>query len=256
MYGNSIGKFQFLQLLERVFCTTTILKLYSSCLRKFIDFFHNTGISVENAYTFINRYLISSKDLPLKLVVIFYLHDLIALAEKSLADLFFFFLIIRWIEISLQDLVQTFHSQKSLSHWCQNLDLIWLRIYITGQFLLDQRDHYTDNNICVISLQEKEIPALIVDRHLFTVIDLMCIHNDIALGSLAEDLLQFHHRKTSAPDDITKHISRTHTRKLILIAYQDQPGSCCHCKKKRMHQCNIHHRHLVNNDHICFQRIF
>ena len=83
----------------------------------------------------------------------------------------------------------------------------------------------------------------------------MCIHNNIALGSLAEDLLQFHNRKTSASDNITQHISRSYTRKLILITYQDQPGSCCHSQKQRMYQRNIYHGHLINDDHIRLQRI-
>ena len=53
--------------------------------------------------------------------------------------------------------------------------------YIARQFLLDQRDHYSYNDICIISLQKKEISALIIDLNLFSLIYLMSIYNNITL---------------------------------------------------------------------------
>ena len=83
----------------------------------------------------------------------------------------------------------------------------------------------------------------------------MCIHDNITLRCLTEDFLQFYNRKLSASDNISQNISRTNTRKLVLVTDQNQSCSCSHCHQKRMHQMNIYHRHLIYDDHICFQRI-
>ena len=83
----------------------------------------------------------------------------------------------------------------------------------------------------------------------------MGIHHNITFGCLAENLFQLYYRETAAADNIPQDISRAYAGKLILITYQDQSGPCCHCKKQRMHQCDIYHGHLINDDHIRFQRI-
>ena len=193
MYGHCIGKFQFFQLFKGVLRLTSILKFHCSGLRKFIDLRHDTCIAVKYPDSFIYRNLISSEDFPLQLIIVFHLHHLISLTEKALPDFFFFFLLIWRIQIALKDLIQSFHAKKPLTHGSQNLDFIRLRINITWKFLLDQRDHNPNDNICIVSLQEKEIPAFIVDRNLFSAVDLMCIYYNITLGSLPEDLLQLHY---------------------------------------------------------------
>ena len=80
--------------------------------------------------------------------------------------------------------------------------------------------------------------------------DFVGIHHNITVRSLSENLLQLYHWKHSALYDIAQHISRSHAWQLVLIAYQYDPGSGCHSKKQGMHEKNIHHRHLINDDHI------
>ena len=42
---------------------------------------------------------------------------------------------------------------------------------------------------------------------------------------------------------------------LIHITYQNQPGSHVDSSQKGVHQADIHHRHFINNDHVCIQGI-
>ena len=108
-------------------------------------------------------------------------HDLITLTEKSLSYFFLFLGSVRRIQVSLQDLIQTFHTEKSFSHWCQNLDFKRFCFHIFGKFFLNQCNHYANDDIRIVSFEKKEIPALVIDFHLLTFIDLMCIHNNVTL---------------------------------------------------------------------------
>ena len=83
----------------------------------------------------------------------------------------------------------------------------------------------------------------------------MGIHNNITLRSLTENLRQFYHRKTSASNNISQDITRSHTRKLIRIAHEDQTGAVYDGLQQGIKKCNIHHGHFIYNDHICLQRI-
>ena len=181
MYGHCIGKFQFFQLFKGVLRLTSILKFHCSGLRKFIDLRHDTCIAVKYPDSFIYRNLISSEDFPLQLIIVFHLHHLISLTEKALPDFFFFFLLIRRIQISLKNLIQPFHSQKAFPHRGQDLNFVRFGIHIAGKFFLNQSNYYPDNNICVIPFQEKEIPAFVVDGDLFTAVNFVSIYYDIAL---------------------------------------------------------------------------
>ena len=83
----------------------------------------------------------------------------------------------------------------------------------------------------------------------------MGIHHDIAFSCLAKDLGQHHHRKAVRLNDVFQHASRPHARKLVPVAYQNQPCPRDDCAQQGMHERKIHHGHLVNNNYICFQRI-
>ena len=255
MYGDRVGKFQLFQLFKRIVRAASVLKLHFRSFRELIYGFQYSGVSVENSHAFFHRDTVSAPHFPFQLIIVPHLHDLIPFPEKALPVFLFFFGWIRRIQVSLQDLVQSLHAQKALAHGSQNLDIERFRLHISREFVLDQRDHYPDNDIRVISLQEKEIAAFIIQRHLLASVDLMGVYNDIALRRLAENLLQLHNGKHSAADDIPEDIPGSYAGKLILISHKDQPGTGRHCQKQRMHQMDIYHGHFINDDHIRFQRI-
>ena len=83
----------------------------------------------------------------------------------------------------------------------------------------------------------------------------MGIGNNLALCGLSEYLLQLNNRKTFRVNNILKNISGSHTWQLVNIPHKNQPCSHRYRFKKRIHNCNIHHRHLIHNNHISLQRI-
>ena len=90
---------------------------------------------------------------------------------------------------------------------------------------------------------------------MFSGIDFVCIDYDIALSRLTENFRQTHHRHQSRLQDIVQYIARPDGRKLILVTDQNQSGSHRNRLQQRMHQLNIHHRYLIDDNHIGLQRI-
>ena len=91
MYGYSIGKFQFFQLLKRIVSETAILKFHSGSLCKFIDFLQNASISIKYAHPFFYRNSVFPPDFPFQLIVVPNLHNLVSLTEKPVSNFFLFF---------------------------------------------------------------------------------------------------------------------------------------------------------------------
>ena len=118
-----------------------------------------------------------------------------------------------------------------------------------------QRQHGADNGIRLFSADKQKVFAALAKRNPFTIVDPVGIDDNVTLGCLTEDPGQLHYIKGPGGDQVTQHIARTNTRKLVGIPHQDQAGSGVHCPKKCMHQINIHHGHLINDDSICIQRI-
>ncbi len=83
----------------------------------------------------------------------------------------------------------------------------------------------------------------------------MGIHHDVAFSCLAKDLGQHHHRKALRINNVFQHASRPHAWKLVPVPHQNQPRSRDDGSQQGMHKRKIHHGHLVDNDHIRFQRI-
>ena len=84
----------------------------------------------------------------------------------------------------------------------------------------------------------------------------MGIYHDVAFSCLPEDLGQHHHREAAGFNDILKDASRSHAGQLVLVSHQDQPGAGQHGFEKRVHQGQVHHGHLVNDENVCIQGIF
>src|SRR5699024_3620434 len=100
-----------------------------------------------------------------------------------------------------------------------------------------------------------KVPALVIQDHLFSIVDLMSIDNNITLGSLTEDSGQAYHRKTFRTDQIPEYASRSNAWKLVLVSHKDQPRSRNQGTQQSMHQMDIHHRNLIDDHHIRLQRI-
>ena len=95
-----------------------------------------------------------------------------------------------------------FHTQHTLPHGRQHLNIVHLRIYITRHLFLHQRKHYPQNHIRILPFQKEEIPALIIKRHLFSTVDLMGIDDNVTLAGLTENLRQHDNRIRFGSDNV------------------------------------------------------
>ena len=106
------------------------------------------------------------------------------------------------------------------------------------------------------SLQKKEVPALIIKADPFPGIDPVCIQDNITFLRLPEDFLQNNHREAVTLNQIMKHLSRSHTGKLVHIPHHDQPGSHTDRLQECFEKMDIYHGHFIYNNNVCFQWIF
>ena len=86
-------------------------------------------------------------------------------------------------------------------------------------------------------------------------IDGMGIHDNGAVIPLSENFRQAHLGHHAAAKDILQHRSRPHSRQLVRIPHQNYTAAHRHRLQKMAHQHDIHHGHLVQDNHIRFQRL-
>ena len=91
MNCNRICQLQFIQLCKIIVYKTVVFKPHQHLFRKEVDVFYHTGISVKNAVAAVIGNAVAAFALPFQLIVIFYLHDLIAHAVNGIPDFFFHF---------------------------------------------------------------------------------------------------------------------------------------------------------------------
>jgi hypothetical protein len=104
-------------------------------------------------------------------------------------------------------------------------------------------------------IDEVEVAALDPSqvRHL-ALVDSMCIGDDAALGGLAEDLGQKHHRHGARDNDVGQNLPRPHGGELIGIADEQQRRRCRQSAEHSAHQRYVDHRDLVDDQQITVER--
>ena len=85
-------------------------------------------------------------------------------------------------------------------------------------------------------------------------VDPVGVYHDIALLGLPEDPGQAHHAAAPGTDDVLQDAAGTHGGKLVHIPHQDQLRPDGNGHQKGVEQKLIHHRHLIDDDHILLQR--
>ena len=102
MYSNRVCKFKLLQKLKRILHLSALVKGYGHGLGKIVDFLNDTCISIEDSHALIHTKSEFCPDFPLYLIVVLYLHHLVALAENRAPVFFFALALVCRIHIRLQ----------------------------------------------------------------------------------------------------------------------------------------------------------
>ena len=80
-------------------------------------------------------------------------------------------------------------------------------------------------------------------------------HDEAAL-CLSEDLVQADGRHAAGVDDLAEDVARTYAGQLVGIAYHNNTAGVAQRRNERLKQLDVHHAHLVQNDHVTLEQIF
>ena len=143
MNRNRIGKLKLIELLERILNISVILELNRHLFREKVDIVNDTHVTIKHPHAMVNRYAILSSRLPLKLIIVLYLHYLIALAKQCTACLLFLLGGIFWIKVLLKNHIKSLNPKKPFSCRSQHLNVEYFSINILGKLLSNKRYHRT-----------------------------------------------------------------------------------------------------------------
>ena len=121
--------------------------------------------------------------------------------------------------------------------------------------LLHDRQQLSHPLFWVRRIDEVEVAAL--DRGEIghqALVDAMRVGDDPALGGLAENLGQAHHRHGTRGDDVGQHLPRPDRRQLIDIADEQQRRLVRQGAQQSPHQRHVDHRRLVDDEQIAVER--
>ena len=80
-------------------------------------------------------------------------------------------------------------------------------------------------------------------------------HNEAAL-CLPEDLVQADGGHTAGADDLAEDVPRAYAGQLVGIAYHNNTAGVAQRRNERLKQLDVHHAHLVQNDHVTLEQVF
>ena len=108
-----------------------------------------------------------------------------------------------------------------------------------------------------VSGGEKEIrilPAPHIDG--LSPVDPVGVHDNPAALCLPENPGQPDHRNPPRGNDILQHVSRAHAGQLVRVSHQDERHGIRQGLQEIVHEHDIYHGALVQNQHVALQRIF
>ena len=193
---------------------------------------------------------------PFQVIVILDLHDLVAFPENLFAVLKLCFVSIGRIKKCLEFPVQKLHAQGAFAGRTEHLDLQPVTADIRRQLLCDQGSYRCRDALRLTAPDKQKVLTSFGKVYRLSPIDPVRVEDDIRLGRLTENPCQPDSFKTSGIDHIAEHIACADTWQLVGVAYQYHTRARDHSLQERVHQENVDHRHLIDDQDICLQRVF
>ena len=190
------------------------------------------------------------------LVVVADLHDLVPDPEFAQAHTQ---ALAAPVEPLLQLGIQALDPDEALVHGADHLNLGRKRreMELLGDAPADRLENGGEDLGLLLGPDEVEIRILValgrIDE-LLALVDPVGILDDEAAGFLAEDFAQADDRLGPGLDEVAQELARPEGGQLVLVADQDEPHGRGHGLDQRVHQGQIDHGELVDDDGLALQR--
>ena len=186
MGSNGISKFKFNQLVFHICCSAVIIKADNHTFVSVIYLFDYADIAVEYALARVLALF------PADIIIILYLHNLVALTEHLKADGYFIFALFVRINKLLEHFVEIICTCFALFGGTYNLNIGKRRITVSRRQTLGIKlCHRLCGIKSVSSLHKEKVAVLFIDYNLLAVDYPMCVCNNQAVKRLPENFLQF-----------------------------------------------------------------
>ena len=163
-----------------------------------------------------------------------------------------------WVQYLLQGGVQFPHAERSPVHRAENLNV---PDRVEMEPFWNSLLHHLHQRCCdlfrVVAFDEMEIGTRIGFEHVghLPSANPVRVGDDVAARSLPEHFGEPHDWHDPALDQVPEHRARSHGRKLVYVADQNQSGAVGDSPHERVHQRHVHHRGFVHDQKSAGERV-
>ena len=192
---------------------------------------------------------------PGNVIIILYLHNLIAFAEGFCLKLSLPFAFCGRVYGLLKKPGEIHRSGITLLRRTENLNISYGVVSVGPWQSVTVKTHNIRNGcIRILPFHMKEV--VVNSRKLghFTPYYPVCVCNNEALHRLTKNLIKTYNRQEFGFNQVMKHVSCTDGRKLVGVTHHYKPTAERQRREERGKKHDIHHGKLINNDHIRVNR--
>ena len=215
-----------------------------------VDGLHDADVAVVRPYP-----LLSADALPCDLVVVAHLHHLVAHPEDPGRALQFRPALLGRVEQGLQLHVEGLRAGGAELGGAEHLNVLHrVELVAAGQA---GGHEVADEFLCRIAVrfQKEEIVCLTALLQRLTADDVVGVLHDEALGRLPEDLVEADRGHQPRADDLAEDVARADAGQLVGVAHHDDAAAVPQGRDEGLKQPDVHHAHLVEDDHIAFEEV-
>ena len=162
MHCYWICKLQLIKIIKAVFDISSIFKSYCHAFIKWYYLHNYPCVSVKHSASLFYSHSTIIFFRPVKLIVIFYLHNLIAFPENIIPMLFFHLGGTGRIEEILKNIVKSFNTYCWFSWRCKHLYFVYICTDIAWQLILNNCFQCSYYGLRTLSVYKKKILAILV----------------------------------------------------------------------------------------------
>ena len=86
--------------------------------------------------------------------------------------------------------------------------------------------------------------------------DMVRVFHDETAFCLPEDLVQADSWHAAGADNLAEDVARAYAGQLVGIAYHNNTAGVAQCRNECLKQLDVHHAHLIQNDHVTLEQVF